>query len=386
MAKEKEKVYNLLDYMDWRGDLLPSAVPYSDVDFVIFSELVYAPLENLKDYKGRPIKDLVRDVYPEVLTDRVGFLRKTRYDLWQKVPTSPRFADVKLEEFAADFEAEQSKQFAAALFSYGEDAVIAYRGTDSTIIGWKEDFMLSFEVPVPAQSDAVAFLDRAIESHRFKRIYLCGHSKGGNLAKYAATMCKDQEMIAGIYDYDGPGLDDESLKSQRWENIKDRIKGFIPESSVVGLLLGRGATNKIVKSESVSVMQHNPFYWHVMGSTFVTSDETTLSSRAIDTATHDFLDKLSNEKRKLLVETLFSLLEATGARELRELPVYVAKNFAEVKKIYQNVSDEDWQALKEMGEILKQSGSFGVKTVYDRDVAPEVEKKIGFLKNRKGKN
>lgn len=380
MAKEKENIYNLLDYMDWRGDLLPSKVPYSDVDYVIFSELVYAPLENLKDYKGKAIKTLVDEIYPEVLTDKVGFLRKTRYDLWQKVPKAARFKDVKLEDFVSDFEVEQSKQFAAALFSFGDEAVVSYRGTDSTIIGWKEDFMLSFEVPVPAQTEAVEFLNRAIDSNKYKNIYLCGHSKGGNLAKYAGAMCKDQSVIAGIYDYDGPGLDEETLKSQRWESIKGKIKGFIPESSVVGLLLGRGVENRIVRSESVSFMQHNPFYWHVLGSTFVTSEETTLSSRAIDTATHTALDKLSNEKRKLLVETIFSILEASGARELRELPVHVAKNFAEVKKTYQNVSEEDWQALKEVAEIFRQSGSYGVKTVYDRDVVPEVEKKIGFLK------
>ncbi len=386
MAKEKEKIYNLLDYMDWRGDLLPSVVPYSDVDFVIFAELVYAPLENLKDYRGKAIKSLVTEIYPEALTDKDGFLRKTRYDLWSKVPNSPRFKDVKLEDFVSDFEVEQSKQFAAALFTYGDEAVVAYRGTDSTIIGWKEDFMLSFEVPVPAQTDAVEFLNRTIDSNKYKNIYLCGHSKGGNLAKYAGAMCKDQSVIAGIYDYDGPGLDEKTLKSQRWESIKGKIKGFIPESSVVGLLLGRGVENRIVRSESVSVMQHNPFHWHVLGSTFVTSEETTLSSRAIDTATHDFLDRLSNDRRRLLVETVFSLLEASGARELRELPIHVAKNFAEVKKTYQNVSEEDWKALKEMAEILKQSGSYGVKTVYDRDVAPEVEKKIGFLKNRKNRN
>ncbi|MCR5761395.1 MAG: DUF2974 domain-containing protein [Sphaerochaetaceae bacterium] len=386
MSKEKETIYNILDYMDWRGDILPTDLPYSDVDYVIFSELVYAPLENLKDFKGKAIKTLVNEIYPEVLTDKVGFLLKTRYDLWQKVPKAARFADVKLEDFVANFEPEKSKQFAVALFSYNDEAVVAYRGTDSTIVGWKEDMMLSFEVPVPAQADSVAFLDKVIDSKKYKKIFLCGHSKGGNLAKYAATMCKDQSKISGIYDYDGPGLDEASLKSQRWDNIKGKIKGFIPESSVVGLLLGRGTKNSVVRSESVSVMQHNPFYWHVLGGRFILADETTLSSRAIDMALHDFLDKLSNERRRILVETIFGLLESTGARELKQLPSCIAKNFSEVKKMYENVPEEDWEAMKEMWEMFRHSGGYSVRAIYDRDVAPELEHKFSELfKSKKEK-
>ncbi|MCR4676238.1 MAG: DUF2974 domain-containing protein [Sphaerochaetaceae bacterium] len=370
MAKEnKEKIFSILDYVDWRGDISPAALPYNEVDFVIFSELVYSPLENIRpEQKGSQLKTLFRTVYPEDLTDRDGFLRKTRFDLWKRVPESPRFGEVRLMDFESNFEPENSKQFAAALFSFedkdGEAAVISYRGTDSTIIGWKEDLMLSFEVPVPAQSDALKFLEKAFQ--KYERVYLCGHSKGGNLAKYSAAYCSQPEKVPAVYDFDGPGLDEASVKGERWQEVRKKVISVIPESSVIGLLLTRGTDNMIVRSENVSFMQHNPFYWHVKRGSFLQAGGTTISSRTIELALSRFLESLPNERRKKLVMTIFGLLEASGATHLRDLPSCVAKNFGEVSRMYREVPEQDKEALKEIYGIFKKVSGDSIKTVFEQ--------------------
>ena len=218
---------NIIDYVKWRGDLTFDQAPLCPVDFLIFAQLVHLPLENLRGQGlGDRLCDLEGSVYDAPPAKDENTLIRSRYELWQALRDTPRFGDVRLARFASHFDVEAEKQFAAAVFRCGDVSIAAFRGTDATLVGWKEDFNMGFESPVPSQTEAVAFLtDNAALTDTW---YTCGHSKGGNLAMYAAAMCSPEvrKKIRGVYSFDGPGMDQRTLQSPGWQELS--VHSYIP--------------------------------------------------------------------------------------------------------------------------------------------------------------
>lgn len=366
ILKSEPEMNNALDYVSWRGDLSLSVDGFNEVDMLLFSELVYAPIENYSRSfsadagKGPELLSILKDVYPAPLPKRTSYVFQPRYDLWNMMPTRRRFAEVRLDRFSSNFEPENDKQFAAAVFCclFGKEkiAVVAYRGTDATVTGWKEDFDMSFMSPIPAQSDAVAFMNEVLKCN-YDRIYVCGHSKGGNLAVYSAAFCSEPDRISEIYNFDGPGLSDDIIESCVLDRVKEKTHSFIPESSIIGLLLGHSGTPVIVKSDSKTIMQHNPFYWHVMGGSFVRSEDTTFSSRFLDGTLHEFLASCSLEQKELLVKTTFEIVQISEAVRVRDIPKGLATRIPKVKKTISSIPKEDRMVIGEVLRILVGSGS-----------------------------
>lgn len=352
---------NIIDYAVWRGDLRFSQSPLCAVDFLVFSQLVHAPLERLAGAgEGQTLRELTCCVYPEPPAKDENALIHSRYELWKAMEAGDRFGGAVLERFGAHFEPEREKQFAGALFLLDDGTgVVAFRGTDATLVGWKEDFNMSFESPVPSQTEAVAFLEAAAK----RPLYLCGHSKGGNLAMYAASMCspKTRERIRAVYSFDGPGLDARTLQAEGYRAIGGRICSYIPESSVIGLLMGYHEAYTVVASDSVSLWQHNPYYWHVRGPAFVTASDTTLSSRFANQTLHDFLDSCTPEQRRVLVDTLFSVLAASGATRLKDLPRGLATHLDEVRAALRAVPEDQRQVVQEVLKLLADAGGDNVR-------------------------
>ena len=359
---------NLKDYIIWRGDLALSNETLSPVDMLIFSQLVYSSLEsvNYTDY-GKPLRELYSAVYPDGAPGGSSFVSEDVFSLWQLAIESKRFGDVKLTEFVSRFDTTQEMQFAAATFEYGDVVVVAFRGTDTSIIGWKEDFNMGFESPIPSQTEAVAYVNalpafkplRAVGSFFSNKthVYLCGHSKGGNLAMYSGAFCKHPGWIDGIYSFDGPGFDDDVLASKQWAAVENKVFSFIPESSIVGLILGHCGQHTIVKSDNVGIKQHNPFFWHVHGGGFVQAPENSFSSRLFHGTIHRFLASCPKEQRRVLIETGFKIVEASGATDANEILPGVLRHLGDVRQILQDVSPEDKQALSKMGRIFAEAGT-----------------------------
>ncbi len=346
---------NLFDFIDWRGDLSFNQVPPCQVDLLIFSEIIHAPLENLeKGYEGQTLLSLSSQVYPKPVRGKENSLLPSRYIIWEKMKSLRRFAEVRLENFTARFEHENSRQFAAGLFSLNENtAVVAFRGTDSTLTGWKEDLMMGFTSPVPAQSDSLEYLNSI--PGKYTTLYVCGHSKGGNLAMYSSALCSNQDRIKVVYSFDGPGLDKSVLCTDGWKNILPRTRLIIPESSIIGLLMGHINDYRIITSDSMSIMQHNPFYWHVMGPQFIEAQNTTKSSKINDKALHAFLDNCSVEQIRVLVETSFDLFDAIGAQTLGDIPKSAMTHIPQIREILSKLSPENSELIKAAFKTLGSS-------------------------------
>ena len=365
---------NALDYIKWRGDISLSDYGPNEVDYLIFSELVYAPLENCMEESGKldgngpTLVSIFDKVYPVPVPQTASFVFKPRYELWTLMDDHRRFAELRLDHFRSNFEPENSKQFAAAVFSYGpksrKTAVVAFRGTDSTVTGWKEDFDMAYKSPIPAQDDATEFLNEVIASGAYESITVCGHSKGGNLAMYSASTCSAPDSIKAVYSFDGPGLSDSILKSEGWKSIEGRIHSYIPESSVIGMLLGNTTHPVVVKSDNVSLMQHNPFYWHVLGPSFLKSVETTFSSRFVDGTIHRFLSDCTLEQTEVLVKTVFDIIEISEAVKVRDIAKGLVKRLPQVKRKISEIPEADRKILKELLHLLAGSSNKTLKLMF----------------------
>ena len=321
---------SLFDYLNWRGDLLFESVPFGEVDSLILSILAYV------DYTGFVAPETDHQKKPPVLlTVTKDFLRaqngaipnmgliipKETVTLLARSAKTARFGLIRPFAYVNKICDESQKQFSAISFLLGNgDVFVSYRGTDDTLVGWKENFNMSFMHPVPAQREAVEYLE-AIAAVTKGNIYVGGHSKGGNLAVYAAVKAKEstRERIVSVYNNDGPGFDREFISADEYKAVRDRIHTFVPQSSVVGMLLEHEESYTVIKSRSAGLLQHNGFSWEVMGGGFIKLDAISEESKLIDRSMKSWLSEMSYEERASVVDSMYEAISATNAKTLTDL-------------------------------------------------------------------
>ena len=320
---------NILDYLEWRGDLSFAREELNEVDMLIFAWLSYYDFRQYTDLgislDGLTLRELaelhVRQNGPfvEINTSKTIYPSVTAAWLLCRASNTARFSPVRIHCFRQVADRERSIQFAAVSFLVGNTLrIIAYRGTDSTIAGWKEDCQLSFMEAVPAQRLAVQYLEENMDG---RGTMICGHSKGGNLAVYAALHVSDAKLenVRRVYNFDGPGFCFNVQNLARYEHLKERIITIVPESSVIGMMLEHEEDYRIVESQMAGVLQHDALFWKVKSGGFVYSDKLSRSSVVVDKTLHDWLKQISPEERREFVDVIFSVIESSGAEKLTDL-------------------------------------------------------------------
>lgn len=244
--------------------------------------------------------------------------------LLQAMAASPRFRDIAVGGFVLDIDGadpEHPKQFAAVTLLLDDGtAYLAFRGTDATFVGWREDFDMTFTRPVPAQREALAYLGRAARELPGVPLVLGGHSKGGNLAVYAAAEASEevQARIVRVFSHDGPGFDAKFLASAGFGAIAGRVDKTLPQSSVVGMMLENQEDYSVVRSTSVGIFQHDPFSWVVDGRAFVEVERLSAGARHVDAALNSWIAGRTPEERDRFTAELFGLLDSTRAQTMAE--------------------------------------------------------------------
>ena len=307
---------NLLDYIRWRGDLLFANDPWNEIDSLLMAQAAYVNFgENERIFENPQrlcFEDLlVTDILERYPLHVVPTSLKYFKQLMPLLARSRRFGKIRILDQINDLDEKRNIQFSAMTLQVPEmGVVVAFRGTDPTVVGWKEDFMMSYECPVPAQAEAVKYLENAAARTK-EELYVTGHSKGGNLAVYASAHAGEgiQARLRSVYSFDGPGLDDETMESAGYLRIRDRITSVIPEGSVVGMLMNYHPVYKVVASSARSILQHEPFTWQVMGKEFSEREQVSVQARVMDQTMHDWLKKCTPEQRRIVVQTLFSVFE-----------------------------------------------------------------------------
>ena len=340
---------NMMDYLVWRGDVTLAVSPWNDVDSLIASTLSYLSYPA----QGVLLADAAATLPPPPPIE-INFVKEARA-LLSAAGMTERFAGLPLHHAAARTDLDRDMQFAAVTLDLPDGAhYLAYRGTDNTIVGWREDFNMAFESPVPAQAAAVEYLTQ-LAAETTGPLILGGHSKGGNLAVYAAAHADPaiQHRIRAVYSFDGPGLDDATMVSDGYAAIAGRIRSFVPQSSVVGLLLTYHPEYTVVRSDALGLLQHDSFTWQVLGTRFMEAPEVNVSSQLVNQTVHAWLARVTPDQRRRFIDTLFDLLEATGATTMKELMTDVPGRAAGILKALQKVDfDTARMIITLLGEFM----------------------------------
>ena len=324
---------NLLDYLKWRGDLSFRAAPFCAVDALVLCQICYARLEGVV-----PGKDERRSVSAWETVDRFSALpdaAERRYlgvlingekimELFFQALRSKRFGSLRLFAYENVTEEENTKQFSALSFLLPDKTVFcAFRGTDDTLVGWKEDFAMAFLPVVPAQQAATEYVQTVFTRSpgRGRPVRLGGHSKGGNLAVYAAACgsAAVRRKLLGVYNFDGPGFPGSRLETPEFQAVRDKLVSFTPEVSIVGMLFDRLGEFHVVASSEKGLQQHDALSWQLDGPHFALLEDVSAFSKFFDRKLKKYLEERDTARRRELVSSIFDIVGASKAHTLTDL-------------------------------------------------------------------
>ncbi len=345
---------NIMDYISWRGDLSFEQSQFNEVDNLILACFSYVNLDGISavtKQKGIGLKKLTKEfmklhTMKELEADK-SFIRLAPF-MMMEMAKSVRFGKCVVRNYVNDIVTEAEQQFAAMEIVLEDGtSYVSFRGTDDTIIGWKEDFNLSTGV-VPAQKRAIEYLQK-ISEHTDGMLRVGGHSKGGNLAIYGSVMCKSaHEKILEIYSNDGPGFSREFQELPEMKEMMPKIIRIIPEYSIIGTLLEHEKEPVIVASSSKGLLQHDGFSWEVQGPALVRRDSLNKTALRFIEILHKWIDGMDMEQKRLLIEDLFATLQASGYENLSEVQSGGLKSLAAMVKRVEKFAPESRGMMQEL--------------------------------------
>ena len=357
---------NLLDYLDWRGDLTLDQAPFNEVDNLILAELSFVDFKDIVPGPDEGESVVLREAaeaffakFPQGEKIDMGVLVPGAIpEMLRKMADSRRFGDMKLNCFVDHLDVGKGEQFAALAIETGDKGMyLSFRGTDDTLAGWKEDFELACMPEVPAQKKAVAYTWAVAKQFPRKKLRLGGHSKGGNLAVYAGVFCPEnvQKRIIAVWSNDGPGFHNDLLDLPEHRRIAERIFSIVPKSSVVGMLLEHEEDYTVVDSDQLGFMQHDGFSWQVVGDHFITLRQVTQQAHFSDQELRKWVHGLTVEQRETFVNAMFDVLSASGAVTLTDLKDDSFKAGGAMVKAMKDLDKETRDGLWEFLAILFKS-------------------------------
>ena len=357
---------NLMDYLDWRGDLTLAQSPFNEVDNLILAELSFVDFQGIVPGVGEgesvPLRQAAESFlarFPAGEKIDMGVLVPGAIpEMLEKMAASRRFGDMGLNCFVDHLDVGRGEQFAALTVETGDGMLyLSFRGTDDTLAGWKEDFELACMPEVPAQKKAVDYVRDVAGQYPRRRLRLGGHSKGGNLSVYAGVFCPAavQRRIGAVWSNDGPGFHEDLLDLPEHKRIAERIYSIVPKSSVVGMLLEHEEDYAVVDSDQLGFLQHDGFSWQVMGDHFLTLRQVTRQARLSDMALREWVHGMPVERREEFVSALFDVLSASGAVTLKDLKTDSFKAAGAMVKAMKDLDKETREGLLNFVGLLFKS-------------------------------
>ena len=310
---------NIFDYLtDVQYDSFYD-FPLNELDVLALTELTYLPFDNLLDQSVNRLSD----VATRVPRESTMLTNKERLQLLDQLSQHKRFKNSKLSNFVNDIDVELQKQFAAMTYRLNLDTyLIVFRGTDDSIIGWKEDFHMTYMKEIPAQKHALEYLEDFFKQYPKQEVIIAGHSKGGNLAVYAASQIQPdlQEKISAVYTYDAPGLQAHLTETSGYQEVIPKIHRYVPQGSVIGMMLEVPDTPIVVRSLALGgIAQHNTFSWQTEGTHFVQLEEISSESLQIKDALKEWMDSVPVEELELYFNLFFGTILESGINSINDL-------------------------------------------------------------------
>ena len=365
---------NIEDYIKWRGDLSFEQDPFNEVDGLILTQLAYLDLDGMvpawNEKSSVSMAKLMEKYWlkfpPAEMPEKIGIVRNPA-KLFGLLKESRRFSELVFANYINRIDEEKQEQFSAMTAWIPDGSIyVIYRGTDATMVGWRENLNMSYLDQVPAQLEAVNYLERIFEWTNFK-LRLGGHSKGGNLAVYAAMHIGGEiaDKILSVDNYDGPGFREAITKHPKYSQTMEKVRTYLPESSVIGRLMEHSEKYRVVKADAIGLWQHDAFTWQVEGGSFVYAKELDTSSDMVELTVKQWLEKTDESERKEFIDTLFAVLAAAKIETVTDLTNMKWKDAAEFLKAMTNLDD------RQKKEFLR------VLNLFWKEAAEVVGKEVG---------
>lgn len=351
---------DMFDYLEWRGDLTFRQAPVNMVDSLLFSCMAYVVLHGIVGgFDSEDTKTIAQaaNAFAQLPEEQKHLRDRNDERIFLAMAETKRFGELQLSYHVQQSDKVVEKQFAAITIALDDGShFIAYRGTDYTVIGWKEDFNMTFCSGVPAQLEAARYLN-AVAERTEGPLYVGGHSKGGNLAIYGAAFCDSavQERIVAIYNNDGPGFLEDVIANSGYQAICDKIHTYVPQTSFFGLALEHAEEYTVIESTERFLMQHDPYSWSVKGPEFVYLEQVTPSGKFLDQTVRGWLAGLPAEQRERFVDGVYEIIVREDAETLQDTAKLWLGNAGELIQSLRNVDDETSEMIQHTLKLLGQN-------------------------------
>ena len=353
---------NMIDYLAWRGDIPLETSPWNAVDGLLIATLSYLNMHGIGDRHGWTLREAKRLDLVIGSEDSTFPLRK---EAFESMADSARFGESRLHHFIAMTDESTSMQFSAMCVDLPDGTMaVAFRGTDNTLVGWREDFDMAYRTWVPGQEAAGYYLAQAARCTD-RPLRLVGHSKGGNLAVYAASVihAEIQDRIESIWSYDGPGMNRQISAGTGYRRIKDRIRSYIPQSSIIGLLMDYYTPYSVVRSTATGLSQHDPMSWQVYGPKFEEMESIDRKAEIVCQTLHEWLQNSTPEQRGAFVDTMFKMADTTNATRMSDI---LNEKFRSLRKMYGGRKDIDPETRRVFNRLIAQAVTLWFGNVVER--------------------
>lgn len=379
----------IIEYLQEYGNCSFCEKPLSDVDSLVLCQLSYLKFDGMvPDVRSNEASVTLEEIsrhpdYEKLFAD-IRFEKENRA-LMEGLLSSRRFCRLRLNCYINLVEKDWEMQFSAITFLLEDGTLyVAFRGTDETIVGWKEDFNMAFCHPVPGQIYSVKYLNMVM-GRLSRPFYVGGHSKGGNFAVYSAMQCIPcvRERILKIYSMDGPGFRPEILEEGHYGAVKDRVVKILPHSSLVGMLFEQDIPYQVVESRNHGLLQHDPFSWLVEKGEFVKAEDIYASCRRRNRTLNQWILSLDEKQLRTFVDTLYQAVSASQAEDLIEFAADWKKSVNRVFEALREVDDQTERILREILKSLFETAGAHVR----QELTPRLPERKGGkrrLRKRKG--
>ena len=368
---------NINDYIKWRGDIaLNKDYTFNEIDSMILARFSYLIFNQIQMQDKETIESISMKM-EKFKNDE--FRYNGDKELITYLGKSNRFKNMKVTDFVENNEKENEEQFGAIVIHISnEELYISYIGTDSTLYGWKEDFNMSFMDNVPCQIEGKEYLEKIANKYKNKKIRIGGHSKGGNVAIYSAVMVnrKIQDRIIKVYNYDGPGFNQEIAQKYAKDAIIEKIETYFPQDSIIGRIMNHEEKCSVALSIEKGILQHDIYSWQVLGTDLIYSAKLTKKSEVMNSVVTSWLIGTSNEQRKIFIDTIFELFYSTDANTFGEISKNLINNLSVIFKKYGEISKEDKKTITAIIKLFVKEYFNETFTLEKKQIKEQVMKMI----------
>lgn len=339
---------DMIDYLKWRGDVKISPDnPVNEVDYLIMARLSYFPYHQIALAPRESIKSFCKKM-AEVRRNYYNIYGDTR--LVKELINSTRFNKLIVSDCVTRNDRATEKQFGAITIHLpNNELCVSYLGTDASLVGWKEDFNMTFMPTIPSQELALEYLERIAKKYPTHKLRVCGHSKGGNIAVFAALSISTQvqKRIIDVVNFDGPGFipDFVKVKFHRSAEMLQKVHNYIPQDSMFGRLLEQDGDRTVVFSRENGLYQHDVYSWQVCGPIITRAEKIADSSEIFNQTIIDFLKNRDLKDRKTFVDTVYDILCSTDFDSMDDIRDSWFRKLPNLVKSYRQVKPEDRDVL-----------------------------------------